>query len=171
MASYLLLAWEPACSKRLLPSHPTPQRHAWAVSSLPFPTQRLYRASLLLGAIVRHRKNKDDRGAFCLRRHFAIVNTTAQRVAGVGEQGTHWIVVAFDGCLLDTHAFTVYAWDPMDSDRLLRPSLRSCHENKVLSEFCKVGYSATLARAHVHRFICSENKGLPSLGDLCREVI
>ena len=34
---------------------------------------------------------------------------TAQRVAGVGEQGTHWIVVAFDGRLLDTHSFTVYA--------------------------------------------------------------
>ena len=43
--------------------------------------------------------------------------------------------------------------------------------SQVLSEFCKVGYSATLARAHVHRFICSENRGLPSLGDLCREVI
>ena len=43
-----------------------------------------------------------------------------------------------------------------------------------LSECCKVGYSATLARVHVHRFICSENRGnrrLPSLGDLCREVI
>ena len=48
LASYLLLAWEPACSRRLLPSHLTPQRHAWAVSSLPFPTQRPYRASLLL---------------------------------------------------------------------------------------------------------------------------
>ena len=33
------------------------------------------------------------------------------------------------------------------------------------------GYSATLARAHVHNFICSENRGLPSLGDLCREFI
>ena len=41
----------------------------------------------------------------------------------------------------------------------------------VLSEFCEVGYSATLARAHVHSFICSENRDLPSLGDLCREVI
>ena len=40
-----------------------------------------------------------------------------------------------------------------------------------MSECCKVGYSATLARAHVHNFICSENRGLPSLGDLCREVI
>ena len=36
----------PACSRRLLPSHPTPQRHAWAVSSLPM--QRPYTASLLL---------------------------------------------------------------------------------------------------------------------------
>ena len=46
--------------------------------------------------------------------------------------------------------------------------------SQVLSECCKVGYSATLARAHVHRFICSENRhnrGLPSLGDLCREFI
>ena len=41
----------------------------------------------------------------------------------------------------------------------------------VLSECCKVGYSATLSIAHVHRFIYSENRGLPSLGDLCREVI
>ena len=40
-----------------------------------------------------------------------------------------------------------------------------------MSECCKVGYSVTLARAHVHNFICSENSGLPSLGDLCREVI
>ena len=59
----------------------------------------------LVGAIVRHRENKADRGTFCLRRHFAIVNTTAQRVAGAGEQGTHWVVVAFDGRLLDTPAF------------------------------------------------------------------
>ena len=40
------------CTKHIiaeeLPSHPTPQRRAWAVSSLPFPTQRPYRASLLL---------------------------------------------------------------------------------------------------------------------------
>ena len=40
-----------------------------------------------------------------------------------------------------------------------------------MSECCKVGYSATLARAHVHNFICSENRGFPPLGDLCREVI
>ena len=40
-----------------------------------------------------------------------------------------------------------------------------------LSECCKVRYSATLARAHVHNFICSENRGLPSLGELCREFI
>ena len=40
-----------------------------------------------------------------------------------------------------------------------------------MSECCKLGYSATLARAHVHSFICSENRGLPSLGDLCREFI
>ena len=43
-----------------------------------------------------------------------------------------------------------------------------------LSECCKVGYSATLARVHVHKFICSknrENRGLPWLGDLCTEFI
>ena len=34
--------------------------------------------------------------------------------------------------------------------------------SRVLSECCKVGYSATLARAHVHHFICSENRGLPA---------
>ena len=28
-----------------------------------------------------------------------------------------------------------------------------------MSECCKVGYSATLARAHVHNFICPENRG------------
>ena len=46
--------------------------------------------------------------------------------------------------------------------------------SQVLSECYKVADSATLARAHVHRFICSENRenrGLPSLGDLCREFI
>ena len=43
--------------------------------------------------------------------------------------------------------------------------------SQVLSECCKVGYSATLAKAHVHHFIYSENKGLPSLEDLCREFI
>ena len=43
--------------------------------------------------------------------------------------------------------------------------------SQVMSECCKVGYSATLARAHVHNVICSENRGFPSLGDLCREVI
>ena len=85
----------------------------------------------LVGAIVRHRENKDDRGAFCLRRQFAIVNTTAQHVASAGEQGTHWVAVAFDGRLLDTPAFSVYAWDPMSSDRLLRPFLRRCHENDI----------------------------------------
>ena len=40
-----------------------------------------------------------------------------------------------------------------------------------MSECCKVGYSATLAKAHVHNFICLGNRGLPSLGDLCREFI
>ena len=85
----------------------------------------------LIGAIVRHREGKDDRWAFYLRCHFAIVNTTAQRVAGAGEQGTHWIVVAFDGRLLDTPAFTVYACNLMDTDRVLRPFLRSCHENNI----------------------------------------
>ena len=40
-----------------------------------------------------------------------------------------------------------------------------------MSECCKVGYSATLAGAHVHNFICSENRGFPSLGDLWKEII
>ena len=40
-----------------------------------------------------------------------------------------------------------------------------------MSKCCKVGYSATLARVHVHNFICLENNGFLSLGDLCREVI
>ena len=43
--------------------------------------------------------------------------------------------------------------------------------SQVLSACRKVGYSATLARAHLHRFICSENRGLPSLRDLCKEFI
>ena len=75
-----------------------------------------------------------------LRRHFAIVNTTAQSVAGAGEQGKHWIVVDFDGRLPDTHAFTVYAWDPMDSDRLLRPFLRICHENNIKVQHTFLGH-------------------------------
>ena len=40
-----------------------------------------------------------------------------------------------------------------------------------MSECCKVGYLATLAKAHVHNSICSENRGFPSVGDQCREVI
>ena len=28
-----------------------------------------------------------------------------------------------------------------------------------------------MLRVHVHRFVCSQNRGLPSLGDLCREFI
>ena len=32
-----------------------------------------------------------------------------------------------------------------------------------MSEWCSIGYSATLARAHVHNFICSENRGFPLL--------
>ena len=36
--------------------------------------------------------------------------------------------------------------------------------SEVVSECCKVGYLATLARGHVHKFICSGNRGLPSLG-------
>ena len=47
--------------------------------------------------------------------------------------------------------------------------------SEVLSACYKVGYSATWARAHVHRFIlCSENRenrGLLSLRDTCREFI
>ena len=38
-------------------------------------------------------------------------------------------------------------------------------------QYCTVGYSATMARAHMHRFFCSVNWGLPLLGDLCREFI
>ena len=41
--------------------------------------------------------------------------------------------------------------------------------SQKLCECCKVGYSATLARARVHHFICLENRGLASLGDLYRE--
>ena len=48
LASYLLLAREPACSGHLLPSNPTPQRHAWAVSTLRCPTQGLFKVSPLL---------------------------------------------------------------------------------------------------------------------------
>ena len=40
-----------------------------------------------------------------------------------------------------------------------------------MSDCCKIGYSATLARAYVHNFICSGNRGPPSLGDPCREFI
>ena len=43
--------------------------------------------------------------------------------------------------------------------------------SQVLCKCCKVGYSATFARAHVHRLICSKNRGRPSMEDLCREVI
>ena len=38
-------------------------------------------------------------------------------------------------------------------------------------QYWTVGYSATMARAHMHTFICPVNRGLPSLGDLCREFI
>ena len=41
----------------------------------------------LVGAIVRNRKEKADRGAWCLRRHFAIVSTDARRVAGCRGAG------------------------------------------------------------------------------------
>ena len=33
------------------------------------------------------------------------------------------------------------------------------------------GYLATSGKGHVHNFVCSENTGLPSQGDLHREVI
>ena len=69
--------------------------------------------NLLVGAIFRNHKDKDNRWAFCLRRHFAIVNTNAQWVAGAGEHGTHWFVVAFDVSLLHRHIYIVYAPDPM----------------------------------------------------------
>ena len=38
-------------------------------------------------------------------------------------------------------------------------------------ECCKVTYWATLAKADVHIFICSENRGLISFGDPCTEFI
>ena len=41
----------------------------------------------------------------------------------------------------------------------------------IVSEYCKVGYSTTLVRSHLHNFICSENRCLRSPGDLCREFI
>ena len=118
----------------------------------------------MVGAIVRNREDKDDRGAFCLGHHFAIVNTTARRVAGAGEQGTHWFVVAFHGRLLDTHTFTVYAWDPMDSDRPLRSCLRSCDENNIKVQhtilmhqkdgwtcgYCALAFISVLARTDIH---------------------
>ena len=75
--------------------------------------------NLLVGAIVRYRGTKDEWRAFCLRRHFAIVKTNAQRVAGAWQQCADLFVVAFDGPLSDTRTFTAYAWDPMDSHRLL----------------------------------------------------
>ena len=37
-------------------------------------------------------------------------------------------------------------------------------------ECCTAGYPATLANAHVHSAICSENKGL-LLRDLCKQFI
>ena len=41
----------------------------------------------------------------------------------------------------------------------------------MLFECCKVGYSTTLARDHVHNFICSKNRGLASLEELCIEFM
>ena len=43
--------------------------------------------------------------------------------------------------------------------------------SQVLSKCCKVGCSATLARPHVHNFICSESKGLPAPWNLCTQFI
>ena len=40
----------------------------------------------------------------------------------------------------------------------------------VLSENCKIRYSSTLAKTHVHNFKSSENKGLASPRDLCGEL-
>ena len=62
-----------------------------------------------------------------------------------------------------TRALSLCSWGPMQ--RFHRRG------SQVMSECCKVGYSATLATAYVHNFICSENRGLLSLGDLCRDVI
>ena len=39
-----------------------------------------------------------------------------------------------------------------------------CKGSQVLSECCTLGYSATLARTHVHRYICSMNGGWSSGG-------
>ena len=39
-----------------------------------------------------------------------------------------------------------------------------------MSQRCKVGYSATLARSHLHNFTCSDNTGFPSLKHLCKEI-
>ena len=49
--------------------------------------------------------------------------------------------------------------------------LHQANPSEVMPVFCQVGYSATLARAHVQNFICPGNRGPPSLGDLCREFI
>ena len=104
----------------------------------------------LVGAIVTTREDKDGRGAFCLKCHFAVVSTTtAQRVAGTGVQGTHWIVVAFDGHLLDTHTFTAYAWDSMDSDWLLR----SCHENNIKVQHTILGHQKEFQFAFSYRSV------------------
>ena len=46
-----------------------------------------------------------------------------------------------------------------------------CRGSHVLLECCKVGYLATLVRAYVQNFICSENRYLLLLEDLCRQVI
>ena len=43
--------------------------------------------------------------------------------------------------------------------------------SKVMPKCCRVGYLATLARAHAHNFICLGNRGLPSLRDLSREFV
>ena len=40
----------------------------------------------------------------------------------------------------DTHTFKIYAWDPMNSDRLIRPFSSSCHENNIKVQHTILGH-------------------------------
>ena len=57
------------------------------------------------------------------------------------------------------------------------PNLPNDKTKVIILETCKNYSRESLAgpvwhaRAQVHNFICSENRGFPSPGDLCREVI
>ena len=46
-----------------------------------------------------------------------------------------------------------------------------CRGSQVRSKWYRIGYSATLARAYVHSFIYSTNRGLPLRVYLYKEVI